>query len=117
MSELAAGMSLAIGWPRSVTRTSSPALTDLRYSLREAFSFDTVVLFPLKGRVKTNLGARLPGFDWISYSLPTLGEWKSQAGSFAIRDAHGIERIGFRVRAKVALSQFLAMLDPSVFVG
>src|SRR5256885_6897975 len=38
------GTILAIGFPRSVTMTSSPALTRARYSLRVAFSFATGAL-------------------------------------------------------------------------
>src|SRR5947208_7753174 len=38
------GTSFAIGFPRSVTMTSSPALTRARYSLRLAFRFATAAL-------------------------------------------------------------------------
>jgi hypothetical protein len=42
---LAIGNNRATGFPRSVTRTSSPAFTRFRYSLKRAFSSDTAAVF------------------------------------------------------------------------
>ena len=39
------GAILAMGRPRSITKTSSPVFTLLRYSLRDALSFDTLAVF------------------------------------------------------------------------
>ena len=104
-----------MGRPRSVTRTSSPALTDLRYSLREAFSLDTVVVF-----MRTPL--RLIQLDYYGQlSIPVKTDFRRKVtldpqgfcsyadevkrggainGSLAIRNAHGVQKTDVRMKPR-----------------
>src|SRR5204862_261081 len=87
------GTILAIGFPRSVTMTSSPALTRARYSLRVAFSFATVVMAPDSPRVLQE--SRHPVTDIGIGRLIDLvlsdARRAAQAGELTVRD-HGLAR-------------------------